>query len=158
MTRPRRSMKSTPRLDAMEQRLVLSQATAAPVVQAIVHRPPALVQLQLQQQQRLNAEPQAQAQVQAQSQAQTRAQLRLQTLADGPRRGQANQDPGGPQAARAAHREEIRLQMEQGRERARERRERLAAADPASSYKVHASTTDTGGFSFSKLWDSIFPW
>ena len=152
MTHPRRPIKSKPQVDAMEQRLVLSQAaaTAAPVAQAIVHRPPALVQLQ----QRIAAEPQAQAQGQIQ------AQLRLQTLADAQRRIQANQDPGGPQAARAAQREEMRLQMEQRREQARERREQQAKANPnpGSTYKVQASSTDTGGFSFSKIWKSIFPW
>jgi len=145
VTRPRRSMKSAPQLDAMEQRLVLSRATAAPVAQAIVQRPPAVVQPQ----QRINAEPQAQTQIQG--------QLRLQTLVDAQRRIQAHQDPGGQQAARAAQREELRLQREQRREEARERREQQAKAHPTPP-KAPAASTDTGGFSFSKMWKSLFPW
>lgn len=149
MTRPRRSMKSKPQLDAMEQRLVLSQATAAPVAQTIPHRPPAMVLLQ----QRISAQPQSQIQ----------AQLRLQTLVDSQRGLQPNQGPEGPQAARAAQRETIRLQMEQRREQAKEQRElreqqNKAAANSDGAYKVNASSTDTGGFSFKKIWKSIFPW
>lgn len=154
MSRPRRSTRSKPQLDAMEQRLVLSQATAAaPVAQAIAQRPPAMVQLQ----HRIGPRLQVQAQ-----QAQSPGQLRLQMLADAQaqRQGLAQQTLGGQQAAKAAQREVNRLQMEERRERAKEQREQQRQADadaPESTYKIHADSSDNG-FSFKKIWKSLFSW
>jgi len=149
VSRPRRSTRSKPQLDAMEQRLALSQATAAPIAQAIANRPPAMIQLQ----QRISAQPQAQTQA--------KPSARLQVLADvqTQRQGVANEDPGDRRAAREAQREANRLQTEQRREQAQERREQQRKAHPAPTTppKVQTETEDTG-FSFKKIWKSLFSW